>query len=192
MWPVPTVAQLSAFSGRPVASYSGYAQSALLQTVILFTTLTELDVSDYEVMDDNDQQLATQGILAYADWTYLRQPYEAAIASPMMSETVGSYSYSKPPPVQVRNVQAQELGVTSTGIVLWDTAVQYLSKRQRAAGVFFGQIQGFDTDRDSRYDQVLVREDRRTGELCLVGPADFDREVIPFGGIDINAETWGA
>lgn len=191
MWPVPTVDQLAEFSGRPVSSYSSYASSALLQVTILFTTLTELDAGDYDVMDANDQQLATQGILAYADWTYLRQPYQAVIASPMESETIGSYTYSKPFAVEARNVQALELGITSTGIVLWDTAVQYLSKRQRAAGVFHGQIQAFDTSRDSRYDRVLVREDRRTGETVLLGPADFERETIPFGGIDINAETRG-
>jgi hypothetical protein len=188
MWPVPSVEQLAQFSGRPVASYSSYASSALLQTVILFTTITENDVSDYGSMDPNDQVLATQGILAYADWTYLRQPYQAAIASPMMSETIGSYSYSKPPPVQVRNVQAQELGVASTGVVLWDTAVQYLSKRQRANGVFFGQVRAFDVNRDARYDGVLVRTDNRTGEVFLLGPADFDRENVPGFMGSVNGE----
>lgn len=188
MWPVQTVQQLSQFSGRPVESYTDYAQSALIQATIIFTTVTENDIGDYAGMNPNDLQLANYGILAYADWTYLRQPYQAALASPMMSETVGSYTYSKPPPVQIRNVQAQELGIGSTGIELWDTAVQYLSKRKRANGVFFGQIRAFDTNFDAAYDQVVVRFDCETGQYHLLGPADMNRENVPGFGGSINSE----
>lgn len=182
--------QLSQFSGRPVSSYTGYAQSALIQATLLFTIITERDVGDYAGMNPNDQQLANLGILAYADWTYLRQPYQAVIASPLLSETIGSYTYSKPPPVQVRNVQAQELGIGSTGIELWDTAIQYLSKRTRASGVFFGQIRGFDTNHDAQYDNVFVRFNCETGEYHLMGPADINRENVPLGAGWVNGEAF--
>ncbi len=190
MWPVPTVEALSQFSGRPVSSYSDYAQSALLQATLTFTITTEQDVGDYGSMDPNDQLLANQGIVAYADYIYLRWPYQAAIASPMLNETIGSYSYGKPPPVEMRNVQAQELSVSSVGVPMWDLAVQYLSKRTRAAGVYFGQIRAFDTNRDAAYDQVVVCRDNRTGQLSLLGPADFNRENIPGFGMGINGEGY--
>lgn len=193
MWPVPTVDKLALFSGRPVSSYTGYAQSALIQCTILFTIISENDIADFQALQasrPDDLMLAEQGILAYADWTYLRQPYQAAIASPMMSETIGSYTYSKPPPMQVRNVQAQELGAGVTGVVLWDTAIQYLSKRKRSNGVSFGQIRAFDTNRDSEYDNVMVRFDARTGEYNLLGPADFDREQVPGFMGSINGEAF--
>lgn len=193
MWPVPTVDKLALFSGRPVVSYTGYAQSSLIQATILFTILTENDISDYNSLmasNPNYLFLAEQGILAYSDWIYLRQPYQAAIASPMLSETIGSYTYSKPPPLQVRNVQAQELGAGVTGVVLWDTAVQYLSKRRQSNGVIFGQIRAFDTNRDAQYDSVMVRYDHRTGEYNLLGPADFDRENVPGFGGSINGEAF--
>jgi hypothetical protein len=99
-------------------------------------------------------------------------------------------TYSKPPPVQVRNVQAQELGVGSTGIELWDTAIQFLSKRKRANGVFFGQIRAFDTNFDAAYDQVIVREDCETGQLHLLGPADMNRENVPGFGFDVNSQAF--
>lgn len=190
MWPVPTVEQLSQFSGRPIQSYSGYAESALLQATLTFTITTENTNSDFQTMDPDDQTLATQGILSYADYIYLRWPYQSAIASPMLNETIGSYSYGKPPPVEMRNVQAQELSVSAVGVPLWDLAIQYLSKRTRAAGVFFGQIRAFDTNRDAAYDQVVIRRDNLTGQLHLLGPADMNRENIPGFGMGINGESF--
>jgi hypothetical protein len=193
--PIPTIAQLAQYSGRPEASYTGYANSALLQACIVFVTITEVGYGDasntqgFDALNADDQLLATQGILAYADWTYLKQPYQQMIASPAMEETIGSYSYSKPPPIQVRNVQAQELGIGSTGIELWDTAIQYLSKRTRANGVFFGQLECFErTNNSADQDQmIMLRIDRFTGERVLLGPADFNRVDIPGFGVGINA-----
>jgi hypothetical protein len=193
--PVPSVEQLADFSGRPEASYTTYAASALMQAAIIFTTVTELNWgngSDFEALNSDDQALCQWAIMAYADWIYLRQPYQQMIANPAMSETLGSYSYSKPPPIQVRNVQAQELGIGSTGVELWDTAVQYLSKRLRANGVFFGQLECFERTGDSsdRENQILIREDRRTGNLVLLGPADFNKVDIP--GFMVNGEAFPA
>lgn len=193
MIPIPTVAQLAMFSGRPEVSYTPYATSSLVQASIIFVTVTEINYgnnSDFAALNSDDQLLATQAILAYADWIYLRQPYQQMIANPAMTETVGSYTYSKPPPIQVRNVQAQELGIGSTGIELWDTAVQYLSKRSRASGIFFGQLMCFERTGDSadREQSIVLRHDRSTGDLVLLGPGDFNKVDMPGFGPDINGE----
>lgn len=195
MIPVPTLEQLAAYSGRPEASYTSYAESALIQAAIIFTTVTEVGYNnqqDFYSLTPDDQQLALYGILAYADWVYLKQPYHQMIASPAMTETIGSYTYSKPPPVQVRNVQAQELGVGSTGVEMWDTAVQYLSKRTRANGVFFGELECFEHPGDSgdRDIGVMLRYDHRTGQRVLLGPGDFNKVDIPGFGAGINAESF--
>lgn len=191
MIPVPTTLELAEFSGRLESSYTSYAESALLQAALQFTIVTELTVGDYDSLQADDQLLAQQGILAYADWIYLRQPYQAILANPLLGETIGSYTYSKPPPVEMRNVQAQELGVSMTGIVLWDLAIQYLSKRQRAAGVFFGQVKVFDVQRRDPLGVTMIRRDCHTGQFELLGPADLDRLQIPFMP-DINAEAFPA
>ena len=195
MIPIPTVAQLAQFSGRPESSYTGYAQSALIQASIIFVTATEINYgnnSDWASLNSDDQLLATQGILAFADWTYLKQPYQQMMANPAMSETIGGYSYSKPPPVQIRNVQAQELGIGSTGVELWDHAIQYLSKRTRAGGFFFGQLECFErTDNTADRDMgIMLRRDCKTGELRLLGPADFNQISIPGFSQGINGQAF--
>ena len=187
MWPVQSITQLSAFSGRPEGSYTSYGDSAILQATILFTVLTENSADDYPGMAPDDQVLANQGILAMADWIYLRFPYQQMIATPAMSENFMGYSYSKPPPIQVRNVQAVEIGATSTGVTLWDTAVQYLSKRQRASGVFYGQIDGME--HWAYDDQVKLLRKDKDGNLSLLGPADFNKIDFP-GFMDINAQSF--
>lgn len=195
MWPVPTLEALSLYSGRPESSYTSYAQSALLQATIIFTTITELNyagANDAGAMLADDIILANQAILAYADWTYLKQPYQQMIANPAMSETIGGYTWSKPPPIQVRNVQAQELGIGSTGIEIWDTAIQFLSKRKRAAGVFFGQLECFERTSNTadREMSIVVRRDHKTGNLAVFGPADHDQFDIPLFGPGINAPAF--
>lgn len=191
MIPVPTILQLATFSGRDESSYTSYAESALIQVCIQFTIVTEITADEFSALPPDDLLLANQAILAYADFIYLKHPYQQVEASPLLSETIGSYSYSKPPPIEMRNVQAQELGVTLTGVDLWDIAIQYLSKRQRAAGVFFGQVKVFDRDGRDPSAVTMVRRHKVTGELELLGPMDLDKLNIPMLGVpDINAESF--
>jgi hypothetical protein len=189
VFPVPSLGQLAVWSGRAESSYTGYADSALLQATLIFTQVTELGADDWPGLSADDQLLATNGILSYADYIYLRQPYQQILASPMESETVGSYTYSKPFPVEARNVQAMELslGLMATGIVLWDLAVQMLSRRRRTAGVFYGQIEVFEHI-EERSSTVLLRTDEKTGQKVLLGPADMNEIEAPF--IAINAESF--
>lgn len=187
-WPVPTLAELAQYTGRPTASYSGYVNSALLQATMMFTILSEQTADDYAGMNPDFQLLANMGVMAMADWLYLRWPYAQAIASPLQNETIGSYSYSKPIQEMARNAQAIEVSSEQTGVQMFDLAVRRLAKRQSMNGVFFGQITGFEhTGRD---DLAHVKWDPREGRMVLVGPADRDK--IDFQFFDVNAESFPA
>ena len=71
-----------------------------------------------------DWQLAQYGILAMADYIYLRQPYQQPIAAPFISEHIGSYSYAKAQAGQARNAAALEVQGESTGVFFYDLAVR--------------------------------------------------------------------
>jgi hypothetical protein len=185
-WPVPTVEELSEFSGRPAVSYTSYASSALLQSAVMFTTLAERTAADYGSMSADDQQLANLGVMALADYLYLRWPYQQALANPLQSETIGSYSYSKPVQAQARNAQAIEVNAEKTGVDLFDLAVRMLAKRTRANGVFFGQITGFE--HFAKDDTARICWDEKEGRWLLTGPADRDQVDLQF--FDINAEMF--
>jgi hypothetical protein len=197
MYPVPTVTDLASFSGQPENSYSSFANAALLQATIMFTFRTEItDPSQFAGYDNitpaDAQTLATNGICAMADWLYLRQPYRQAIASPMQSETIGSYSYSKPLQEMARNAAALEVTGEATGVPMFDLAVQMLAKRTIAGGVFSAAISVFETPRD-RDDKAQIRllQDECTGQLYVAGPADMHQYDIP-GFLDVNAEQFPA
>lgn len=200
MYPVPTVADLSAYSGRAEDTYTGYANAALLQSTIRFTMLTEVtdpsQIDGYNALSQTDMQtLATQGILALADYIYLQFPYQQVIASPLNNETIGSYSYAKTIQTTGGTMSrmapaALELNMEKTGIALFDLAVQYLAKRTIAQGVFHDGVSIFDLG-DSRpaLGSQLVFEDV-TGRRWVLGPEDRQNEnLFPAGG-DINAEVF--
>lgn len=192
-WPVPTVEELSEFSGRPAVSYTGYATSALLQAAVMFTALSEWTADEYNSIGSNvsmnladAQQLANMGVLAMADWIYLRWPYQQVIANPLQNETVGSYSYSKPIQEMARNAQAIEVTAEKTGVDMFDLAVRMLAKRTRANGVYFGQITGFE--HFGRDDAAKVMWDEHEQRMVLLGPADFNKIDLQF--FDVNAEMF--
>ncbi len=195
MYPIPDVTALAFFSGRPQASYTGFATSALTQAVIMFTFKTEItdpsQLTGYNNITPADAAvLATTGICAMADYIYLRQPYQQVIASPMDTETIGSYSYSKPPAQMARNAAALEVTGEATGVPMFDLAVELLSLRTIAGGVYSGSISVFERphDRDDRA-QFLIRRNCETGQLELLGPADMNQIDFP-GFLDINAEVF--
>ena len=192
-WPVPTVEELSLFSGRPVVSYTGYAQSSLLQAAMMFTGLAELSAADYNSVGiaaglnlADAQQLANMGVMAMADHIYLRFPYQQVIASPLQSETIGSYEYSKPLQEIARNAQAIEVTAEKTGVDMFDLALRLLAKRSKVGGVFSGQITGFE--HFARDDAARIMWDRHEGRLVLTGPADRDQVDMQF--FAINAEVF--
>jgi hypothetical protein len=188
-WPVPTPAELAAFSGRPQASYTSYVNSALLQATMMFTILSELSADDYAGMNPDYQQLACMGVMAMADWLYLRWPYQQVIASPLNNETIGSYSYSKPLQEAARNAQAVEVTNEQTGVAMFDLAIRRLAKRQSLAGLYFGQITGFE--RRARSDLAHIGWDEHEQRMVLTGPADHDAYDFPVG-YSISAEAFPA
>jgi hypothetical protein len=185
-WPVPTVAELANYSGRPVTSYTGYANSALLQAAIMFTILSELGADDYGGLSADYQLLANMGVMAMADWLYLRWPYQQVMANPLQAEEIGSYSYSKPIQEMARNAQAIEVTSEKTGVDMFDLAIRRLARRQSLAGVFYGQITGFE--HFAKDDLARIKWDPEEGRMVLVGPADRDQLDMQF--FDVNAQSF--
>jgi hypothetical protein len=188
-WPVPTPAELAEYTGRPLTSYTSYVNSALLQATMMFTILSELSADDYAGMNPDYQALANFGIMAMADWLYLRWPYQQVIASPLQNETIGSYSYSKPLQEAARNAQAVEVTNEQTGVAMFDLAIRRLARRQSIGGLYFGQVTGFE--KHARSDEVRLHFNERDGRYELVGPADRDQYDFP-GGWAISAEAFPA
>jgi len=172
-WPVPTLTELSEYTGRPASSYTGYVNSALLQATMMFTVLSELGADDYGGLPADFQQLANMGVMAMADYLYLRFPYQQVLANPLQSEAIGSYSYSKPIQEMARNAQAIEVNSEKTGVDMFDLAIRRLARRTAMSGVFFGQITGFE--HTAKDDLAYVKWDPRECRMVLVGPADHDQ-----------------
>lgn len=187
-WPVPTPAELAGYTGRPLASYTSYVNSALLQATMMFTVLTELGAGDYAGLSPDFQQLANMGVMEMGDHLYLRWPYQQVLASPLESEAIGSYSYAKPDQEIARNAQAIEVKGEQTGVPMFDLAVRRLARRRELAGLFYGQLTGFE--KRARSDETWIHVDEETGRLELVGPADRDQLDMSF--FSINAEMFPA
>jgi hypothetical protein len=193
MLPIPTVTELAEFTGRPEGSYSSFANSCLVQSCLMFTVVTDLTPDDWPALGAGTrlsiadaQTLATNGILAMADYIYLRQPYQQLIASPLMNETIGSYSYSKAEQEVARNAAALEVQGERTGVTFYDLAVQYLAKRVSAGGIYSGAITVFEED-SRRYNGASLQIRECDGRLVLLGPAMFDQFDAPF---DINSQSF--
>jgi hypothetical protein len=121
MLPVPTVANLADFSGRPVPTFTAYAATALAQATLMFSVATGMD--DYP--DDPDLKLvALYAILEMADKLVLEQPYVLMKAAPFQSESIGSYNYSKSASLArataIGAATAEDIGA---GLFWWATAM---------------------------------------------------------------------
>lgn len=127
-YPLLTRIQLATFTGRPQASFTDFADQALIQARVLFKIATGLVPGQFP--DDPEKaELATLGILAMADAIYLSQPYQKAKASPFSSESIGSYSYSKNSGRSyAKTVPAVAEGLPA-GVGFFDMAVFQLSIR---------------------------------------------------------------
>lgn len=173
MLPVPTVNDLVAFTGQSEDSFTSYAQEALAQATLLFGVKTKRT----DLPDDPDlAQLAINGILQMAERIIYEQPYAQLTASPLQSETIGSYSYSK-----LSQLNSGRFGVKSladTGLFWWDLAVEELTLDERSL-VMSGSVEVMEMD--------LYRSPE-DGTLFLRGPADYLPPDLPY---DVNAETPG-
>jgi hypothetical protein len=198
MYPVPAVSDLAKFSGRDEATYTGYANAALLQATIRFTFLTEVtdpnQFTGYNALTAEDQQvLALQGICSLADNIYLSFPYQGVQASPLNSETVGTWTYAKTVTTGAGGSMsrmapaAMELSMANTGIALFDMAVQLLALRTIASGVFHGATTVFDHgERRAALGDIMVYEGP-DGRRMILGPGDEHLIDFPF---DMNGESF--
>lgn len=169
MLPVPTISYLALFTGRAEDTFSTYADQALIQATLLFSTITKRE----DFPDDDDQQsLAVNAILEMADRIYLEQPYATVRASPYNSESIGSYSYSK------GTTAYKAKNHEPTGLFWWELAVEELSLVDRSL-VTSGAVTVFDND--SMYTDDI------TSRKTVLGPADMCMPDIPY---DVNAEKY--
>lgn len=199
MYPVPLVSDLAAYSGRPEVTYaSAVANASLMQATIRFTFSTEItspaQFTGYGALTPQDQQvLATQGIASLADNIYLQFPYQQAQASPLNSETIGSYSYQKSFGMGMGGSMSRmapaalELSLDKTGIPLFDLAVQLLALRTIGSGVFHEGLSVFEEgERKSALGAAMFFEDDN-GRRWILGPEDHNNQAVPF---DINAQAF--
>ncbi len=169
MLPVPTLADLVTFSGQNPETFTTYADEALVQATLLFTIKTKRT----ELPADVDQaQLALNGIMQMAERIVYEQPFVQLSASPLQSESIGSYSYAK-----LSQLSSARYGVKSladTGLFWWDLAITELTLDDRSL-VTSGSVEVLDMD--------LVRDP--DGHLFLVSPVEQHRVNA---GWDVNAE----
>lgn len=189
---VPTVQNLADFSGRPFASFTTFANQALIQGVLYFQVVTELIDPP---IDPGMAQLAINGILDFSLVTYLEQPYQGIKANPFQSQTVGSTSYSKPVMYMRGNAQANALKGEQTGIMWFDLAVQQLALRTQRGGVFGGAVHMFDTDwSDGVYScpsGIWLAEDEDEfgcSRRRILGPADINTVTDVFFDWNLQGE----
>lgn len=118
--PMITVDDLSDFTGRPAESFNSVfvMYSAIPQAVLLFKMATCIE--DFEQLSEDNQNLVKFAIMAMVDDIALKAPFQAALASPFNSESIGSYSYSKSAAAAIKNG-------TETGVFWFDMAVRKLS-----------------------------------------------------------------
>jgi hypothetical protein len=166
MLSVPGVAALATFSGRGEDTYTSFAVQALAQATLLFALRTDLTA-----YPDDPQllQLATNAILEMADRIVLEQPHAATMASPLSSESIGSYSYSK------GSAAFRAKDGERTGLFWWDLALD------RLLGLGRSHVSSGSVSVMERVVQVSSE-----GNLFVVGPADVDNSTVPF---DINSDV---
>lgn len=164
----PTRTDLATFTGRDVTTYTAFADQALAQATLLFATITRLD--EYPA-DPQLAQLARNAIMEMADRIYLMQPYQGQLASPFVSESIGSYSYSK--------LITQLKSNLPTGLFWWDLAIETLLGEARSL-VGSGSVHALDRD------PHILAHDEDMRDLVVFGPADIRWPDMPY---DVNADS---
>lgn len=152
---------LADHTGRPLGSFpeTYVTNSAIPQALLLFKIGTCLNAPDD--LNDTEKQMVDFAILAMADAIHLVAPYQAALANPFSSESIGSYSYSKA-------AQAVASGLP-TGIGWFDIAVEKLSVCDEMDGLpMSGGIEIFE------HDAYAFGGGMQAGNVRLLTPADLD------------------
>jgi len=150
---------VSVFSGRHEMAYpSAYTDEALRQSTMLFKMATCLK----KFPDDEfEAELARYAILSMAEALILSQPFNAALANPFNSESIGSYSYGK--------VSGAVLTGIPTGIGWFDSAVAQLGVCDVGGN---GAIGGGSAGGIETFEHQGVFGPGTGGNVRLYGPAD--------------------
>lgn len=155
-FPIYEIDDLADFTGRPALSFPDYATEALSQAIFFIKLRTHVK----EWPEDPDlQQAFKYAILDLADRMQLERQWAHIQASPLSSESIGSYSYSKSNVVKTALFNA-----IPTGIMWLDVLLGLLDENSAAAVPVsdHGSVHIFEND-------DLYR--RGDGELWVLGPA---------------------
>lgn len=178
------------FSGRDIASYPDpYSTMAISQAILLFKIATGIS-DDLYPTDPTAAQIARFGIIALADELILQQPYQQVIASPLNSESIGSYHYMKT--YSRANTAANAIATQGnifakmarsaimgslTGCMWFDLALDTLGIKNSAKGQFLnGGIEIMEHDGPFVDGLGLNRR--------LLGPSDLNLWDFSMGSID--------
>lgn len=156
---------LADFTGRPLASFpeNYVTKSAIPQALLLFKIGTCLNAPDD--LQGFELELVDNAIISMADAIHLVAPYQAAMANPFSSESIGSYSYSKA-------AQAVAHGLP-TGIGWFDIAVEKLSVCDDLDGLpMSGGIEIFE------HDAYAIGAGSQAGNVRLLTPADVQLDYF--------------
>jgi len=177
-YPLFSKQDLADFVGVPVQTLQSRVETALVQSSLLFTIVTEVS----EVPDEEDKaNLIKFAILEMAYDIYLKQPFVDVKAKPYQSETIGSYSYS------IGSHAYKAMQGDKTGLMWWDLAI---SKIGQAVVISSGSIAVFDRDHNIWSDSA--------GNLVLVGPAEVTNYGLSYNDLNqgypgdrpINPDGW--
>lgn len=162
-YPTITVGDLSDFSGRPEILYSDHADESLRQAALFL----RLRTGYVELPEDPDlQEVFRLAIMDLADRFYLERQFYREKASPVISETIGGYSYSKS-----QTAQTALYGQNPTGIMWFDVLLLALEDIDNVTTPRFahGSVHIFEND------DVYGPADNR----WVIGPKN--RPEYPFG-----------
>jgi hypothetical protein len=163
---------------------------ALHQAALLFKIATGIS-DDLYPTDPDAAQIARYGIIALADELILQQPFQQIVASPINSESIGSYHYMKSYSRSVSTASLKLQGNTFakmtrsaimgsvTGCMWFDIAVDTLGLKNSARGQFLnGGIEIMEHDAPLVTAQGLNRRMLSPSDLNL-----FDFSMGGLGGI---------
>lgn len=171
VFPTFTSSDLEGFTGRLASTYTAYASGAIAQAMLQFKTATCL--TEWPDLAD-DAQLASYAVLEAADAIYLSAQYRVIEANPFSSESIGSYSYSKPRvfPPRVGSLPTPPKTDLPTQVTWFDLAVERLGICEVIARVEHGGIKVFEPD--------LKIEEQPDGTFQLIGPMQESPIDVPF------------
>lgn len=165
MLPVPTLEELSEFSGRGESEYNSFVNSALAQATLLMRFTTHIT----EMPEDADlAQVVKNGIMQMADGIYLAQDFDLINASPIVAQTMGSASYSRA--AYGKYLEKIKAGQT-TGLLWFDLAMIELGE----------PVNTIASDSWNLFERDLCTAVIDDAQNIIFGPIDIGKSDNVFG-----------